>query len=147
MFYLLSLYKTHNYLDYAFSPLFFLKNSQIMSEWSMKIEDLLAGTLSWGSSDTSSGKEPLLFSSEIARELSFKIAYFFNYPGFRLQFWPIISQNACHWVLFKKDHKLVFKIWKKYQKKKYKYITACSLKIKTEQNASSRSRFIISNYK
>ena len=42
-----------------FNPYSFLKNSQIMPEWSVAIQDLLEGTLSWSSSGMSSGKEPL----------------------------------------------------------------------------------------
>ena len=60
--------------------------------------------------------------------------FFLNPPDFRLQFSPII---------FKKDHKLVYKI----SKKKYKYITVCYLKIKTEHTAIFQTRFIIFNYK
>ena len=77
----------------------------------MATDDLFAGTLSWGS--------------------SFNTA-FFNPPGFCLQFWPIIFKNACHCVLFKKDHKLVYKVSEKYQRKN---MTVYYLKIKTEYNA------------
>ena len=42
----------------------------------MAIQDLLAGTLSWGSSGTSSGKEPLSFSCKTTRELLFNTAFF-----------------------------------------------------------------------
>ena len=42
----------------------------------MTIQDLLAGTLSWGSIFTSSGKEPLSFSCEIMRELLFNTVFF-----------------------------------------------------------------------
>ena len=52
----------------------------------MTIQDLLAGTLSWGSILMSSGKEPLSFSCEITRELLFNTVFFFNPPDFRLQF-------------------------------------------------------------
>ena len=65
---------------------------------------------------------------------NFHSTFFLNPPDFRLQFWPII---------FKKDHKLVYKI----SKKTYKYITVCYLKIKKEHTAIFRTRFIIFNYK
>ena len=48
----------------------------------MTIKDVLEGTLSWGSSVTSSGKESLSLSYEITRELLFNTSLFLILQAF-----------------------------------------------------------------
>ena len=58
----------------------------------MAVQDLLLGTLSSGSSGTSSGKEPLYNSMAKLRESFYSTLHFFGI--IEAFVWPIILKNA-----------------------------------------------------
>ena len=66
-----------------------------MCEWSMTIQDLLEGTLSWVSSGTSSGKEPLSFSIEITRGFLFNTGFFWILQTFVCSLPVELHDNSC----------------------------------------------------
>ena len=66
-----------------------------MREWSITIQYLLEGLLSWVSSGTKSGKEPLSSSCEITREFLFNNVFFWILQAFVCSLPVELYDNSC----------------------------------------------------